>query len=152
MNQGLRIFLPIQWTWVWSLVREDCTRYEAAKPVCRNCWNYGPQVLKPTHPAALVLQQEKPLQWEEAYAPQVENIPCLLPLKKSLHTALEKKKKSQLFILKSFFFFLKVKGNIGKYCAGCAIATPFDVFEAVSLPMATSAWYILTRACTSAKD
>ena len=36
-------------------------------------------------------------------------------------------------------FFFKVKGNNGEYCAGYAIATPFDVVEAASLPMATSA-------------
>ena len=40
-----------------------------------------------------------------------------------------------------------LKGDHGKYCAGYAIGTPFDVVETASLPMATSA----QRGCTSAK-
>ena len=57
--QWLRIHLPIQGTWVWSLVQEDPTCCGATKPVCHNYWacaleptshNYWarmPQLLKP---------------------------------------------------------------------------------------------------------
>lgn len=48
-----------------------------------------------------------------------------------------------------------LKGDHGKYCAGYAIATLFDVFEAASLPMAASApkseLYDLTQARTLPK-
>ena len=49
-----------------------------------------------------------------------------------------------------------LNGDNGKYCAGCAIATPSDIIEAAPLPMATSAQqpelHALTQACTSAKS
>ena len=50
-----------------------------------------------------------------------------------------------------------IEGNNGKYYAQYATATPFDVVEAASLPMATLAQhaellYALTWACTLAKD
>ena len=48
------------------------------------------------------------------------------------------------------------KGDNGKSCAGYAFANPFDVVEAASLPMTTSAQqaelYTLTGTCTLAKD
>ena len=36
--QWLRIHLPVQGTWVPSLVEEDPACFSATKPVCRNCW------------------------------------------------------------------------------------------------------------------
>ena len=49
-----------------------------------------------------------------------------------------------------------LKGDNGKYFAEYAIATPFDIVEAVSLTMADSSQqaelYILTRAFTLSKD
>ena len=49
-----------------------------------------------------------------------------------------------------------LKGDNGKYCAGYATATLFDVVEAASLPLATLAqqakFYTPTWACTLAKD
>ena len=57
--QWLRIRLPMQGTWIRSLVRDDPTCHGATKPVCHNYWtcalepvshNYWariPQVLKP---------------------------------------------------------------------------------------------------------
>ena len=38
-----------------------------------------------------------------------------------------------------FSWFTDLKGDTGKYCYGFAITIPSHVFEAVSLPMATSA-------------
>ena len=99
--QWLRIRLPMQGTRVRSLVREDPTCHGATKPARHNCWacapepvhcNYWahtPQLLKPVHSRACILQllspraatteahaprahapqQEKPPQWE-AHAPQ----------------------------------------------------------------------------------
>ena len=66
--QWLRIHLPMQGTWVQSLVWEQ----RSHEP----CSNKGHvlQLLKPTYPGAHVLQQEKPLQWE-ACTPQLESSP-----------------------------------------------------------------------------
>ena len=36
--QWLRIHLPIQGTWVWSMVQEDTTCCGATEPVCHNYW------------------------------------------------------------------------------------------------------------------
>ena len=36
--QWSRIHLPIQETWVWSLIQEDPACHGAAKPVRHNCW------------------------------------------------------------------------------------------------------------------
>ena len=82
--QWLRIYLPMQGTWVRALVQEDPTCYGATKPVHHNYWacalepashNYWahmPQLLKPACLEPMLrLQQEKPLQWE-AHAPQLE--------------------------------------------------------------------------------
>lgn len=48
------------------------------------------------------------------------------------------------------------RGDNGKYSAGYATATPFDVAEAASLPMAASPQqtelYTLTQICTLVKD
>ena len=61
MAQWLRICLPVQRTWVPSLVREDSTCHGATKPMCHNYWacaleptshNYWarvPKLLKPAH-------------------------------------------------------------------------------------------------------
>ena len=51
--QWLRIHLPMQRTWVQSLVWED--------PTCWGNQARTPQVLKPLHPRAHALCQEKPL-------------------------------------------------------------------------------------------
>ena len=45
-----------------------------------------------------------------------------------------------------------LKGDSGKYYAGHAITTSFDVIEATSLPMATLAQHAFIQACTLAKD
>ena len=68
-----------------SLVWEDPTCHGATKPVNYNYWAYAleprnhnywahvPQLLKPRHPRARVLQQEKPLQWEARVLQQYIN-------------------------------------------------------------------------------
>ena len=45
--QWLRIHLPLQGTWVRTLVREDPTCSRATKPVRHNYWARVPQLLKP---------------------------------------------------------------------------------------------------------
>ena len=67
--QWLTIFLPMQGTRVWALVREDPTCRGATKSVRHNYQAHVPQVLKPAHLELHALQQEKSLQWE-ASAPQ----------------------------------------------------------------------------------
>ena len=60
--------LSMRGTWVWFLVQEDSTCCRATKPMHRNYWACVLQ-LRPMHPRACALQQEKPPQWE-AHAPQ----------------------------------------------------------------------------------
>ena len=72
MAQWLRIRLPVQGTWVQSLVWENPTCSGANKPVHHNYWacalvpashNYwahAPQLLKPAHSRAHMLQLLKP--------------------------------------------------------------------------------------------
>ena len=81
--QWLRICLPMQGTWVQSLVREDPTCRGATRSVCHNCWACEPQLLSPrataaeAHvPRARAPQQERSLQWE-ARAPQWRAAPAL---------------------------------------------------------------------------
>ena len=61
MIQWLGIHLPVQGTWVQSLVGEDLTRRDNQ---------------------VRALPQEKPPQWE-ALTPQLESSPCLLQLEKA---------------------------------------------------------------------
>ena len=89
--QRLRAHLPMQGTWVQSLVQGDPTCPKATKPHV--------QTTEPTQPRACVSQQEEPLQWE-AWALQLESGPCSPPsLEKALSqqwrpsTANELKKK-----------------------------------------------------------
>ena len=75
---GKSILLPMQETWVQTLIWEDHTCHGATKPMHHS---YGagalepwePQPLKPVHPRTSALQQEKPRQWEA----------CTLPLESS---------------------------------------------------------------------
>ena len=74
MTQLLRIHLPVQETWVLSLIWENPTCHAASKPMHHNyracalesgsckCWAHMPQLLKPAPPKACALQQEKPQQ------------------------------------------------------------------------------------------
>ena len=41
MAQWLRIHLPMQGTWVRTLVQEDLTCYGATKPMCHNYWAFA---------------------------------------------------------------------------------------------------------------
>ena len=60
--QWLRICLPVQGTWIQSLVQEDATYLGESKPVRHNYWAHASK----DH----ALQQEKPLQW---VAPDTSN-------------------------------------------------------------------------------
>ena len=59
--QWLRVCLPVQGTWIQSLVQEDPTCHRATKPT----------TTESLHPRVCALQEEKPLQ-EETCAPQLE--------------------------------------------------------------------------------
>ena len=83
--QWERIGLTMQETQVWSLIWEDPTHYGATKPMCPNFWacrNPGATPLKPLHPRAHALQQEKLLSWEP-HIEQPDSSPCLRQLEKS---------------------------------------------------------------------
>ena len=60
--QWIRIHLPMQGTWVQSLVQEDSTCHKATKPVGQttdlSSRTHMPQLLKPWDPGAHALQQE----------------------------------------------------------------------------------------------
>ena len=73
--QWLRIHLPIQETWVPSLVQEDSTYHKATKPmchdywvVCHNCWSLC--TIEPVFCNKRSHHNEKPIQLEKAWAQQ----------------------------------------------------------------------------------
>ena len=72
--QWWKIHLPMQETWVWSLVQEgnpwslSCS--EATKRVGHSSWAGEQQLLKPVSPGNHALQQGRPLQWEARVLPQ----------------------------------------------------------------------------------
>ena len=82
--QWIRIYLPIQGTWVQSLVWEDSTYLGAAKHVHHNYWAYvlGPASCSYWSLCATAPQQEEPPQGE-ARASQVESSPHSPQLEKS---------------------------------------------------------------------
>ena len=86
VGQWLRICLPMQESWVWSLVLEDPTCHGAAKPMCHNDWAWVPQLLEPTclKPTRHALQQEKPLQREACHHGGVA--PSLCSCRKPAHS------------------------------------------------------------------
>ena len=59
----------MQGTWVQYLVLEDPTYGRATKPKSHNYWAHALQLLKPEHPGACALQQEKLLHWEACAPP-----------------------------------------------------------------------------------
>ena len=98
--QWLAIRLAMQGILVCSLIRENSTCLGATNPMHHNYWactlehtshnywactlehtshNYwaqAPQLLKPVHPRAHALQQDKPPQWG-VRTPQLDSRPCL---------------------------------------------------------------------------
>ena len=100
--QWIRICLPMQGTWVWSLVQEDptccrATKAHALEPLSCNYWAHKLQLLKPTchNYWAWMLQLWKPmnlepvatreaLQWE---AHIQQRVASAHQTRKSLYTA-----------------------------------------------------------------
>ena len=83
--QWLRIHLPVQGTWVWSLVGRiphatTALHHDygvcALEPVSHNCWAQAPKACAP---------QVKPPQWKPR-APQLESNPLLTTTRESLPT------------------------------------------------------------------
>ena len=90
----LRICLPMQGTWIQSLVWEDSTCQEATEPDSQNYQACVMQLLKPQHPGACAMQQEKPAQ--EARASQQESSYCLLvTTRKDTHTTTKTQSRQQ---------------------------------------------------------
>ena len=95
--QWLRIYLPMQGTWVRALVQEDPTCHGATKPVQHNYWacalepashNYWarvPQLLKPVRLESVLCNKKKPLQWE-AHTPQRRVAPAHRNQRKPTHS------------------------------------------------------------------
>ena len=73
--QWLRIHLPMQGTWVLSLVWEDSTCHGATKLIGHSYWAHTPQLPKPAWSRRSALQQERPWQWE-THTPQAERSPA----------------------------------------------------------------------------
>ena len=44
--EAQRIHLPMQETWVWSVIQEDPTCHGTTKPVCHDYWAYTPYALE----------------------------------------------------------------------------------------------------------
>ena len=84
--QWLRICLPMQGSWVRSLVREDPTCHTATKPMRHNYWACALESVSHNYwarlPRAHAPQQEKPPQWE-ARAPQQRVAPARHNLEKA---------------------------------------------------------------------
>ena len=72
--QWLRICLPIQGTWVQSLVWEDPTCHGAIKPVCHNYCARVPQLLKPTRLEPVLCNKRSPCTTTKSspHSPQLE--------------------------------------------------------------------------------
>ena len=82
--QWLRIHLPMQGTWVWSLFQKDPSCHRATKPECHNYWARVLHLQKPARSGACPLQEERPLQWE-AQTPRLESSLCS-PQREKAHT------------------------------------------------------------------
>ena len=80
MVQWIRIHLPMQGTWVQSLVLEDSTCRGAPKPVSHDYWDSA-ETTEAREPRACALQQEKSWQWE-ALALQRKSSSCQPRLEK----------------------------------------------------------------------
>ena len=110
VSQWLRICLPTQGTWVWSLVQEDSTCCGATKNRKRqllSLWSsLEPQLPKPTCPRICALQQERPPRWQ-ARALRLEINSPLAATRESLRAAMKtqssqkkKKKKAPSLLLR----------------------------------------------------
>ena len=73
VTQWSRIHLPMQETWIWSLIQEDPTKPQLLCPVLQSL---GATNAKPMCPRARAQQQRKTPQWA-ANAPQQEGSPRL---------------------------------------------------------------------------
>jgi len=82
MVQCLRLHLPMQGTWVRSLVGEDFTCQRAIKPSASQLLSLCATITEALCPGARALQLEKPPQWE-AHRLQLESSPCLPQLEKA---------------------------------------------------------------------
>ena len=121
MVQGLRIHLPMQWTWVPSVDQEDAASRRAAKPVHCSCWthvlepesrnSWSPRATTPeAYAGACALQQERPLQKPShcksgvaPCSPELEKVlvhwrrPCTAKINK-IFLSIKKKKGTSLVV------------------------------------------------------
>ena len=86
----VKMCLPVQGTWIWSLIQEDS--------ISQGNWTLELQLLKPAHPRACGLQQEKPLQREALHTTSGEEPPLAATREKTLvqhsrPSAVEREKK-----------------------------------------------------------
>lgn len=110
--QWSRVHLPMQETWVQSLIQEDPTCHGATELVCHSCWTCAPkpanhnhwahawQLLKPPHPRTRAQRPEKPPQWE-ARAPQRESGPSSPQQRKAQQQEPVQPKINKIIFLKS---------------------------------------------------
>ena len=93
--QWIRIHLPMQETWVWSLVWDYPTCHRAAKPMCHSYW-------------ALAPQQEELLTAERSPRTISKSSPLLTEPRESLSNAtMTQHSQTQIHILKTGFLFEK---------------------------------------------
>ena len=67
MVQWLRIHLPMQGIWVWSLIQEDSTCHRVAKPVSCNYWS--PHIIEPEFCNKRGHHNEEPMHYSQRVAP-----------------------------------------------------------------------------------
>ena len=79
--QGMGLHLPMQETWVQSLVWEDSTCCRATKLVCHNYWACVLQLLKPDHLEPVLHKKRSPCKEPMHHN---EDSPCSLKLEKTL--------------------------------------------------------------------
>ena len=84
----LTVYLPMQWTWVWSLVWEDPTCCGATKPVHHSYWACALEPRRCNYWARTPrahARQEKPLQWEAQQRPNTAINKLILKYKHFRH-------------------------------------------------------------------
>ena len=86
MVQSLGICLPMQGTWVQSLVWEDAMSHRATKPMHHNYGAHRLQLLKPSYPRARDLQTREGAAMRSA-CPATREEPPLAVTRESPHTA-----------------------------------------------------------------
>ena len=128
MVQWLRIYLPMQQTWVQSLLQEDSTCHGAAQSMHYNYWS---------PPIACAPQREKPLQWE-ACTPQPEKAHTQQCRSSAAKTKQISKNEKVCPLRQGRLFFTEGKAEIQRYDFVKVTTSSDGLVQPQSLPLKTS--------------